>query len=374
MVLKLTDGGLMHEKIIKKTAMKNAELKSTLVKIAEQEGLYTVDEKGGKQYQFDRIKRGHNLANPIPYTTLSNMLIGLIDGIPVPTKPSKRSEFPTDLIKRPKICDELAKNSFFKIDSPVDPSGSFLKQVLGEDGEYYGIVDGVVQGAEFMQSEKTDLNSNLQIKTTLFVGDDGKPVEINGSYNFGMLLRLFNDDENHPGYKRLISFISEELGVEDVRKTHTFSEMAYAFYKKSSDEGYLEKIKAFFDEMNGPLWDGGNCIKCWFYAIFHYGEKSTSSNTSNNEDYITTKVYLRNRRGDKISRISVNGKIIVPMTDELMYELLKSGKGYCTFLDGGVATIDGFYVKEDLEDGFETTWKKISEEEPLQETGNQELA
>ena len=358
MVLKLTSGGLMYEHLNVKTDPKNPVIK----KIME-------DENVG----IGRIKRGHNLKNPIPYTTLSNMLISLMGGVPVPTKPSRLENFGLGEITRYPVCDEMAKNSFYELKTPIDPDRAFVKQVLGEDGEYYSIVEGSVNGTEFMQSEKSALNSNVSVNTVLFTDKDGNEVKVTGSYNYGMLLRLFDDDENNPAYKRLFSFINEQLGVEDVRKTYTFAQMAYEFYKKSFEEGYNEKIGEFFDEMK-VLWDGRHCIKSWFYAIFHYGE-GASGNTSNNETVISSETYLRNRRGDKIAKISVNGHIIVPIPDERTLELLKNGKGYCTFLDGGIATIEMLGVeKYRLPDKFETEWKNISSEEPMQLTEKESLA
>ena len=354
MVLKLVNGGLIYERLNIKTDPKNPAIK----KIAESE---FPDIKVSQAIPF--IKRGHNIANPIPYTTLSNMLISLAGGIPVPTKPNKRKFFPEE-IKRDVRFDEMAKNSFYKLTSPIDPDCVFVKQVVGEDGEYYGIVSHAMNncGGEFMQSEKPAINSNRACSTVLFARNDGEIEEVKGCYDFGMLKRLFNDNENHPGYRRMISFISKELGVDDVTKTHTFAEMAHEFYNKSNEVGYFDRVGKFFEEMQ-PMWDDGGVQGRWFYAIFHYGKKNGTDNTSINDKGSMTKTFLTNRRGDKVFRIPVNGEIIIPITDESVYNAILSGKGYCTFLDGGIATIamfcDGEYDAPNPY--FRTEWKKISD-------------
>jgi len=354
MKLELRNGGLMYEHLNPKVDLKNPVIK----KITETEGV-----------SVTRIKRGHNISNPIPYTTLSNMLIALMGGIPVPTKPNKNSVFPSD-IKRPEFCDEMAKNSYYKIDSPVDPDNVFVKQIVGEDGEYYGIVTNALNscGGEFMQSNKLPINSNRGGETVFYVGEDGKEVKAKGTYNFAMLLRLFNDDENHPGYKRMISFISELLGVDDVRKVYTFGEMVHKLHSLSECSSIKEKVCKFYKEMTS-LWDNGGNQSAWFYNMFRYGAETMTVNTDLIDHYglsgAIPKTYLRNNVGDKVKRITVNGEIIVPIYDEKVYEALINGKGYCTFLDGGICEIAGIENRPVFKGSgnryvnYEQEWTKI---------------
>ena len=351
MLLKLTNGGLIYEHLNPKVDLKNSSIK----KIMEEENV-----------PINCIKRGHNFANPIPYTTLSNMLTSMLGWIPVPTKPLKKEKFPSD-INRPDVCDEMAKNSYYHITSPVDCDGVFIKQVIGDDGEYYGIVSNGMNncGSEFMRSAKAALNSNRGGETILFVDEEGNEVKVNGTYNFAMLLRLFNDDVNHPGYKRMISFISELLNVDDVRTKYTFGEMTRRLYEMSDKQEYKDKVGLFYDEMK-PLWDNGGNQSAWFYNIFKYGKEIKTMNTDLHDSYSSKsaipKTYLRNNNGDKIRRASVDGEIIVPITDENVYNALLNSKGFCTFLDGGVCEITAFSDNKNglTFDDFENEWKKIS--------------
>lgn len=347
MLLRLRNGGMMYEHLIPKIAKKNNVIK----KISEDEGV-----------DIKFIKKGHNIGNPIPYTTLSNMLISLIGGIPVPTKPNKSNGFP---VKRIEACDEMAKNSYYKIESPIDPDNVFIKQIVGEDGEYYGIVNNGMNncGGEFMQSRKAAINSNRGGETIFYFDENGEKISAPGTYDFSMLLRLFNDNEKHPGYVRFISFLNEILNINDVRTTYTFGEVVHLLHNMSSDESYIEKVGKFYNEMVS-LWDKGGNQSAWFYNIFRYGKPTATSNTDLGDGYgidgTITKTYLRNNIGDKIKRISVNGQIIVPIYDEKIYELLLNGKGFCTFLDGGICEVAGFYnEKNEFWGYYETEWTKI---------------
>ena len=355
MLLNLKNGGMIYEH--------PTVITGTIKKIAESEGV-----------SVKCIKMGHDIGNPIPYTTLSNMLISLIGGIPVPTKPSRAKNFP---IKRLEFCDEMAKNSYYKITSPVDPNNNFVKQVIGDDGDYYGIVNKESDncGGEFMQSRKSAINSNRKEMTVLYTDENGDEVSVPGVYDFSMLLRLFNDDKNNPGYVRFISFLNELLNVSDVRTTYTFCEMVRLLHDMSYDDSYIEKVKNFYNEIVS-LWDKGGNQSVWFRTVFNYDAKKNGKydgkkrdqDTSNinliesyNIDSTIPKTYLRNNIGDKKKRIQIDGEIIVPIYDENVYNMLLNGVGFCTFLEGGVCEVVRFADEKNelyLVD-YESEWTKI---------------
>ena len=351
LLLDVTGGGIILEDGFKANATVKEEL-DTIKKTEGDEGYW--------------ILRGGNLNNPIPYTTLSNMLISLAGGIPVPTVESKRKNFLCELT-RPTCCDEAALNSYYRLTTPVDPKCHYLKQVIGVHGNRYSLVKPYFKfPTEFFLSEKFAVNSNSKVQTTLYFDESGKPVSVQGKYDFQMLLRLFNDNENHPGYKRMIEFISELLGVDDVRKYYHFHHetglddelcMCKKLHGMSKNDWYNEKLTLFYDEMK-ELWDDGKCQSAWFYAIFGYGKKSETCNTSCTQVSIP-KTYLRVRRGNKTTKVIVNGQIIVPITDEKLYNAIMDGKGWCTFLDGGMCRVSNTGNVPEVFD-YEEKWSKIS--------------
>lgn len=351
MLLKVSNGGLYLEDIDLKTLPD--EQNTAVRKISSNEGVGVLN-----------IKKGDDLSNPVPYTNLSNMLVTLMGGTPVPTKKDKRIGTVLENMSRPEICDEMALNSYIHIDSPIDPDNAFVKVVYGDDGNRYSVLASSVAkcGGEFFKSEKTKPNSNKKNSVTFNV--NGKDIKIDGVYDYNLLLRVFDDNCTNPGYKRMIDFISELLGVEDVRKTYTFREACEILHTMSNSFEFQEKVAKFYEEMKS-LWNDGGCQNKWFFTLFLYGKNNTGSNTSNNSKGFVTKTYLIERRGINKTKICVNGEIIVPITNEETYNAIMDGKGYCTFLDGGICEIVGienrpvFNKNGNKYTNYEENWSKI---------------
>lgn len=349
MLLKVSNGGLYLEDIDLKTLPD--EQNTAVRKISSNEGV-----------GVSKIKKGDDLSNPVPYTSLSNMIVALMGGIPVPTKKDKWVGTVLEDMSRPEICDEMALNSYIRIDSPVDPDNTFVKVVCGDDGNRYSVLTSSVAkcGGEFFKSEKTRTNANKTGSISFTV--DGADIKVGGNYDYNLLLRLFDDDENNVGYKKIIGFIGELLGVEDVRKAYTFKETYERLHKMSNDHTFQERVESFYKEIK-PFWNGGYQDK-WFYVLFLHGDNKTGSNTNNTDKYVT-KTYLIEKRGINKTKVCVNGEIIVPITDERVYNGIMNGKGYCTFLDGGICEIAGienrpvFNKNGNKYANYEENWSKI---------------
>lgn len=353
------EGGIILEKCYKYKEL-NGSIK---IPREEREELEEIIKKEG--VPLNCIWRGGNLRNPIPYTTLSNVLISLANGTPVPTNEKRRNELNCNF-SRPKCCDDAALSSYYHLDSPVDPFGYYVKQVVGIHGNVYSIMKpGPVFPNNMFWDKKRMLNSNRTgVSTTLYIDDNGKPLTVKGSANFNMLLRHFNDDVDNPVYKRVIEFISELLRVDDVRKHYYFHYdegvdenlvMCKKLHELQKYDWYRKKVEDFYNEMK-PLW--GNAQNWWFYVMFGYGEKTSSGNTDSKQNS-TIKTYLHNQHGVDKSNVIVKGHIIVPITDERLYNALMNGRGACRFLDEGICMIVNATDRPEVFD-YEKTWAKIS--------------
>ena len=323
LVLDIRNANLLVETLDPKISMKN----ENVAKICAMENV--------KAY---RVFKGHDLRNPIPHTLLSNMLTSLMGGVPVPTKPSKRSRMAFG-IQRPLECDELAMNARIHVSTPFD-TDMVEKGYIGTDGEYYFLSR---EGArlngycgELMKAEKLPINSNTQHSTLLFTFDNG-------------------EEKNVKGY--------------------TFTDMAKAIYDLEKDNDEVKARIADFVAELACEWKG-NYFTPWMDAIFNYSNTDKtfhvstktlkgSPNTDSKESKPHGNTFLRNRRGVSHKQIPVSGRIVVELTDKRFEDAIRANRGFCTCLEGGVCEVVGLENFNPVA-GNEDEWPRISELESLQ--------
>lgn len=313
--------------------------------------------------------RGHNVDVPIPYTTLSNMLAKLMGCVPVPTKPKKRQRMAHDY-ERPTICDEMAKSAYINIQNSTIPKNSIAKRYIGLDGDYYYVANNetkLYNQGEVINSEKTAVNSNRKDTTVLFNFDNGEPKEMKGVYSFQMLYRAFSYDLANPIFIKLICFINNLLGCDDVLNQYTFKSMAEAIYHLEQNNPEIqEKIKSFIKELKSE-WNFSS-FPIWMDSIFNYrldkdlfhtnpSTLNSGNNCSNTENCLS-KSYLIYRKGIDHKKVKVSGQIIVEVTDPAVIDMLKENSGVCTCLEGGICRIAGLYNWEPIYN-YKENWTKI---------------
>ena len=370
LVLDVVDAGMIVER-------KNWKLprNESVARICEIEGVSGYD-----------VFRGHNIAAPIPYTTLSNMLAKLMGYPTVPTKPMYRERVRQGM-ERPAVCDEMAKSAYVDyLGTYMVPENPVAKCYIGYDGDYYYVANRearVPSLGDLMKGEKTAVNSDRKDTTVLFTFDNGEQKRLNGSYSFQMLYRHFGYDMSNPTLGKVLGFASSLLGCEDVAKKYTFNGMAEAIYRLGKDSPEIQsEIQRFTDSLKEE-WKAYGRFDIWMDAIFNYWPNkkvfhtdcSVMSNTSNcsNKPDKALRGYLIEHRDIDHRKISVSAQIIVEVADPSAADRIRNGSGFCTCLDGGICRVSGLYNWEP-EPGYRDRWTRIYDENQPQYIDLREIA
>ena len=322
----------------------------------------TESNPGNKFYVFG----GDDISSPLKMENVSNMLSAFCNFRTVPSKPMVYNKIPKELeLKRPEICDAVAKTGYVKYYSYID-NEAYVEQIIGDDGNYYNIYKNVyhpsmIGGGEMFKGEKTAFNSNVKNTTVIYDGE--KPL--NGMYDYQTLLQYFMDDYTHPLYVKMREFINNILGVSDFQKVYTFKQMANVIYDRRKNSADVdEKVNQFVHSIEKEWKEvakkqrGESCFPVWMYAIFHQGEWSNSSNTNCRDDGRHSVTYRRLRRDINHYRIPVYAELIFKVTDPRFEDALRNGRGVASILDGGVCEICGL-TEFEPEPNYEENWMKI---------------
>lgn len=324
---------------------------------------------------------GHNVGVPIPYTTLSNMLAKLMGCVPVPTKPKKRQRMLHNYTRLP-ICDEMAKSAYIKINGNIIPDNPISKCYIGFDGDYYYVANHeakLFNKGELIKGEKTAMDSNVTNTTVLFNFDNGDPKRLNGIFNFQMLSRFFEYNTSNPTFTKLIGFINNLLGCDDVFKKYTFNGMAEAIYHIQKNNPEVQANIVSFIQSIKDEWIY-NKFDIWMDAIFNYwpnkkvfhsnastlNKTSNCSNSVKPDGHITlSRSYIINRRDIDHREVKISGEIIVEVTDGRVIDMIKENSGVCSCLEGGICKVVGLYNWEPIPN-YKEDWDKIYNENALQ--------
>lgn len=280
---------------------------------------------GGESNGMSNIERvldatGHDWINPIPYTTLSNVLHCLCGEIPVPTK--KRS-----LFKRNPIYDEIAKNSYVRYD---------VKPEFNDKG--------YITNDEIYQTAKWAYDSNMTYPS-FFNLSDGTIKEMNGYYHWSNIKKNITYGTD---YEDLLKLIEEVIGVkpEDL----SVPQVVYEMSKHYNEDTFKEKVDNFIKERKKMV-NGKKRILSCFYNLF-FNKISTSGNidlrTSN------TPLALNNGIGGKLS---LSGEIICEITDEIA-DKIRQNKGVANLLEFGIIYVTG-YEKYEPVPNYKEKYEKI---------------
>lgn len=314
LVLKFENANLIRSVSISKKTKKRTGAKQTHLLI-----------HGGESNGMSNIERvldatGHDWINPIPYTTLSNVLHCLCGEIPVPTK--KRS-----LFKRNPIYDEIAKNSYVRYD---------VKPEFNDKG--------YITNDEIYQTAKWAYDSNMTY-ISFFNLSDGTIKEMNGYYHWSNIKKNITYGTD---YEDLLKLIEEVIGVkpEDL----SVPQVVYEMSKHYNEDTFKEKVDNFIKEREKMV-NGKKRILSCFYNLF-FNKISTSGNidlkTSN------TPLALNNGIGGKLS---LSGEIICEITDEIA-DKIRQNKGVANLLEFGIIYVTG-YEKYEPVPNYKEKYEKI---------------
>lgn len=238
---------------------------------------------------------GHDWNNPIPYTTLSNILHCLCGEIPVPSK--KRS-----LFKRNPVYDEI------------------------------------------YQTAKWAYDSNMAY-TSFFKLFDGTTKEISGHYNWNNIKKNITYGSD---FEDLVDLIEEIIGIKPL--SLSVPQVVYEMSKYYNDDTFKEKTDRFIEERKKMV-NGKKRILSCFYNLF-FNKIGTGSNTDLKTS--NTPLALNNGIGGKLS---LSGEIICEITDEIASKI-KQNKGVANLLEFGLIYVVG-YEKYEPVPNYKEKYEKI---------------
>lgn len=373
--IEIENAGLIVENLNSKVDKKNNRPFSIII------------EKEGVDYAC--IKRGHNLSNPLPYSTIKNMIIALAGGIPIPTKPKKRNGM-VIIPEIPDCIEDAASTTQIKIDRRFqDLSKMHYKSIL-VDGEYYqlyyyGVIkpkdgeeeqfmnrnkynerlkeltesdnleyyekygdkDGSIKGFDLFRSQKLTINSNKANTTYFYNLPDGSEKKLKGIYTQDVFDSAFGRIETDL-YKKVIRFISQMLGVDDYRTHYTFMEMCQAMYKALIDNKVAqEQVLTFLETIKGRWLNEVKQLPVWAYAIFNFrdgkfvteGEAYNTSNIQVGENGPASRCSMREFSDVSRGMCYLNAELIFQSNSEELYDAISNWSGVCSCLEGGIARI-----------------------------------
>ena len=299
LILKFENANLIRSVSISKKTKRRVEAQQTHLLI-----------HGGELLNNSNIEKvtdatGHNWNNPIPYTTLSNVLHCFCGEIPVPTK--KRS-----LFKRNPVYDEIAKNSYVEYD---------VKPIFNEYG--------YIENDEIYQTAKWAYNSNMPY-SSFFNLYDGSIKKINGYYYHWDYIRkniTYGTD-----FEDLVKLIEEIIGVNPL--SFSVFQVVYEMSKYYDDKAFQDKVDKFIKEREKKVNGKKRILSCFYNLFFN------KLCTSNNIDLETsnTPLALNNGIGGKLS---LSGKIICEITDKIADKIRKN-KGVANLLEFGLIYVVGY--------------------------------
>lgn len=263
---------------------------------------------------------GHDWNNPIPYTTLSNVLHCLCGEIPVPTK--KKT-----LFKRNPIYDEIAKNSYVKYD---------IKPIINEKG--------FITNDEVFQTAKWAYDSNMRY-FSLFQLADGTQKKINGLYNWYTIKKNITYGND---FEELMNFIENVIGVNPL--SLSVPQVVYELSKFYNDENFNNKVDNFIAEREKKANGKKRILSCFYNLFFN------RISTSNNIDLKTsnTPLAINNGVGGKLS---LSGEIICEIDDDIAEKIRLNG-GVAKLLEFGMIYVVG-YGKYEPVPNYKSKYKKI---------------
>lgn len=298
---------------------------------------YMYNQKKFGDTDTDRYSKGHDLENPIPYTTLSNVLHCLCGEIPVP---SKR----ISIFTRSEYLDEIAKKSHFKFETDLyfDKWGNPLFK-------------------ETYQTQKTNPNTELDVSTT-FELHDGSLKKIKGYYYWTYFDKQFKKGSDI--HKNYLTIIQKYIGVNP--RTLNMRQVVFELSKHWNKEEFINDVVTFLKENKEN-------IKSWNELFFNFnidiknGEVVINKKpTKGNGKYSGATPILNISGINYVTRL--NGDIICPIDDENIINKIKDGKGFAHFLEGGfiyVDTIEFFEPIPNYKDSFKPIFSNENQYNPM---------
>ena len=276
-----------------------------------------------------------NFDNPITVNIVANVMRALTGDIPVPTLK------PNDIGKNP-IFEELATNAFVRYDT----------QRMDEKGR--------PMFSECMNTNKSHVGNSHSTITQEFKLSNGTTYIAQGHFDWHAFDQTFSND-NPINAKSLLNFISDIIGVDDVRK-FTFREVVYQLSKYWHTDDLEAKVKKFFD-IN---YTNNAITVSWMYILFGCvwvkGIISREKLTACNRGY-NGKTPLLCTKGIT-SVMYINGDICCPITDEMVNKISEN-MGTATILDGGLVYITEIEIFDEYRLFYEGFTKILNREDAI---------
>lgn len=189
---------------------------------------------------------------------------------------------------------------------------------------------------------------------------NGTTYVAQGHFDWHAFDQTFSND-NPINTKSLLKFISDIIGVEDVRK-FTFREVIYKLSKYWHTDDLEAKVKKFFD-IN---YTNNAITVSWMYILFGCvwvkGIISREKLTAYNGGY-KGKTPLLYTKGIT-SVMYINGDICCPITDEMINKISEN-MGTATILDGGLVYITEIEIFDEYRLFYEGFTKILNREDAI---------
>lgn len=315
LLLKFENANLIRSISISKKTKSRSTIKQTHLLIHGGESV-----NGTTNIEKVNDATGHDWNNPIPYTTLSNVLHCLCGEIPVPTK--KKT-----LFKRNPIYDEIAKNSYVKYD---------IKPIINEKG--------FITNDEVFQTAKWAYDSNMRYFSPFQLAD-GTQKKINGLYNWYTIKKNITYGND---FEELTNFIENVIGVNPL--SLSVPQVVYELSKFYNDENFNNKVDNFIAEREKKVNGKKRILSCFYNLFFN------RVSTSNNIDLKTSNTPLAVNNGVG-GKLSLSGEIICEIDDDIAEKIRLNG-GVAKLLEFGMIYVTG-YEKYEPVPNYKNKYEKI---------------
>lgn len=315
LLLKFENANLIRSISISKKTKSRSTIKQTHLLIHGGESV-----NGTTNIEKVNDATGHDWNNPIPYTTLSNVLHCLCGEIPVPTK--KKT-----LFKRNPIYDEIAKNSYVKYD---------IKPIINEKG--------FITNDEVFQTAKWAYDSNMRYFSPFQLAD-GTQKKINGLYNWYTIKKNITYGND---FEELMNFIENVIGVNPL--SLSVPQVVYELSKFYNDENFNNKVDNFIAEREKKVNGKKRILSCFYNLFFN------RVSTSNNIDLKTSNTPLAVNNGVG-GKLSLSGEIICEIDDDIAEKIRLNG-GVAKLLEFGMIYVTG-YEKYEPVPNYKNKYEKI---------------
>lgn len=299
---------------------------------------------------------GHNLNDPIPITTLINLLRKLANDIPIPMNKNRRNEIINEIINKIQnqgtdVYTRLAQKAYVNIIKHYNVKCYKEQIALGEHIYNKSKREPYQYGFNFIQSKSIKNNSNRQnLKDYVLFSKPNYQHKVSGLYTWQWFNKTFNYDKNNNIYIKLISLITDILNIKNLEEHYpTFDLLCSDLYDKIINDTQLQnKILSICQECEKLKKESKLVLSTrpLYYALFglyfekkeFYSSKLTTSNTQNSDTTWYNTCLLKNN--GILYKTTIDATIIIEVNmnnneEKKLVQKMANGCGFSTCLEGG---------------------------------------